>query len=141
MTEALFTPACSITRTKRGRWFWAAWWTGAPVHVPFRKPDAEGGAARTPEEARAAAEARSGRPLAVIDPWWARAWMRVLRGQEPWPSRASREPRAARERAPGDATGDVAGDGRSSIWRVLGVPSDVDDEGLKAAYRLSLIHI
>lgn len=125
MTE-LFAPACSITTTQRRRFFWAAWWTGPPTRVPFKKPDAEGGGAPTFEAALAAAEARAGRPLVVIDPLWARAWMRVLRGQPIWPTRASREP-IAKKPAP------AASDG--SVWSILGVTADVTEAELKAAYR------
>ncbi|GMV19796.1 MAG: hypothetical protein AMXMBFR56_80200 [Polyangiaceae bacterium] len=125
--SSLFAPACSITRTKRGRFFWAAWWSAPPVQVPFRKPDAEGGAAATREEALAAAEKKAGMRLAEIDALWAKAWMRILRGQHPWPSKASREPRAARREKPTDA--------QVSIWAVLGVSPSVTDEELRTAYR------
>lgn len=125
--STLYAPVCSITKTKRGRWFWAAWWTGPPSHVPFRKPDAEGGAAKTREEALAAAEARAGVKLAEIDSLWAKAWMRVIRGQPPWPSKSSREPRSARsERMEGEP---------QSIWSLLGASSHSTDAELKAAYR------
>jgi hypothetical protein len=128
----LFAPACSITVTKRRRFFWAAWWTAPPHRVPFRKPDASDGGAATREEALAAAELRASSTergpmsLVVIDPLWARAWIRILRGEPPWPTRASRvasapprDPRAA----------DV------SVWALLGVTRDVTDAELKAAYR------
>jgi hypothetical protein len=115
---SLVAPVVSITKTKRGRFFWAAWWTAPPSHVPFRKPDASDGAAPTHEAAIAAAEKRASRSLAEADALWARAWMRVLRGQDPWPSKKSREPRAP-----------------SSIWATLGVTSDVTEDELKAAYR------
>lgn len=131
--SALVSRVCSVARTKRGRWFWAAWWTGAPAHSPFRRPDASDGAAATREQALRAAEARAGVPLTEIDALWARAWMRVLRGHDPWPSRASREP-AQRERV--DAPGGGAGVGTGpSVWETLGVSPGVTDEELKAAYR------
>jgi hypothetical protein len=123
---SLFAPACSITTTKRKRFFWAAWWTGAPAHVPFRKPDASDGGAGSREEALAAAEAKAGFALVEIDPLWARAWMRILRGEPAWPSKASREPRRAR--APRAASPE-------SIWTLLGVSRDVTERELKAAYR------
>lgn len=126
----LFAPACSITRTKRGRWFWAAWWTAPPAHVPFRKPDAEGGAAKSREEALAAARARAGVELVEIDSLWAKAWMRVLRGQAPWPSKSSREPRASA--APAEPTA-------QSIWTLLGISSRATEAELKAAYRQKAI--
>ncbi|MBX3233989.1 MAG: J domain-containing protein [Labilithrix sp.] len=131
--EALFAPVVSITSTKRRRFFWAAWWSGPPVRVPFRKPDASDGGAATFEEAVAAANARAGTTLAVTDPLWARAWMRVLRGEEVWPSRADREPRAPRARAPEAEAG--------SIWSLLGVTKDVTLAELKAAYRRRAIEL
>lgn len=126
--SSLFAPVCSITKTKRGRFFWAAWWSAPPSHVPFRKPDASDGAAKSREEALAAACARAGAPLAEIDALWAKAWMRILRGQDPWPGRASREPRAPRTEAPSSTN-------NPSIWSVLGVEPSVSPSELKAAYR------
>lgn len=136
MKTALFVPCCSITTTKRRRFFWAAWWSGPPAHVPFRKPDASDGGAATYEDALALATERAGVPLAVIDSLWARAWVRVLRGEDPWPSAASREPRAAR--AGDDPSGAPRAEGAAnaaSIWAVLGVAQTATDEELKAAYR------
>lgn len=121
----LFAPVCSITTTKRRRFFWAAWWSGPPVRVPFKKPDASDGGAATREEALAAAEERAGMKLTEVDPLWARAWIRILRGEPAWPSKASREPRRA---APAQST-------TASIWQVLGVSRDVTEAELKAAYR------
>jgi hypothetical protein len=132
----LFVPVCSITSTKRRRFFWAAWWSGPPAYVPFKKPDAEGGGAATHEEAFAAAEQRAGRKLVEIDPLWARAWIRVLRGEQAWPSKASREPRGSmgRDRPSSDVpTGES--EERTSVWEVLGVTRDVTEAELKAAYR------
>jgi hypothetical protein len=126
---SLFAPVCSITRTKRGWFFWAAWWSGPPAYVPFRKPDAEGGAAATREEALAAAQKRAGARLVEIDALWARAWMRMLRGQPTWPSKASREPRSARVEKP------WVGEGNASIWSVLGISANATEEELKTAYR------
>jgi hypothetical protein len=114
--------------TKRRRFFWAAWWSGAPVHAPFRRPDASDGGASSFEEALAAAEGRAGRPLVVVNGLWARAWNRVLRGEDPWPSEASRRPR---ERRAGEARREQEG----SVWSVLGVERGVTEEELKAAYR------
>ena len=116
--------------TKRRRFFWAAWWSGPPERVPFKKPDASDGGAATPEEALAAAEKRAGTKLVQIDPLWARAWIRILRGEPAWPSKASREPRS-----PGGERGAQRGEGDVSIWQVLGVTRDVTESELKAAYR------
>lgn len=102
------------------------------MRVPFKKPDASDGGAATYDEAIAAATARAGAPLTVTDPLWARAWMRVLRGQDPFPSKASREP--ARARA---ATTVEPG----SIWELLGVSKDVTLTELKAAYRKRAIEL
>ena len=134
----LFAPVCSITMTKRRRFFWAAWWSGRPAHVPFRKPDAEGGGAATHADALAAAEKRAGMKLVEIDPLWARAWIRILRGEPAWPSKASREPRgraSPAERSPGEESSARPGEGSLSVWDVLGVRRDVTEQELKAAYR------
>lgn len=130
----LFVPVCSITMTKRRRFFWAAWWTGAPVVVPFKKPDASDGGATTLEEALANAEKRAGLSLSLIDPLWARAWIRILRGEPAWPSKASREParRAAEPRGTTEP---------GSIWELLGVTSDVTEAELKAAFRKRAIEL
>lgn len=137
----LFVPVCSITSTKRRRFFWAAWWSGPPQHVPFKKPDAEGGGAATREEAHADANERAGRTLVEIDPLWARAWIRILRGEAAWPSKASREPRGRAGGRNGSEASSVGGEALSSddvpisIWALLGVTRDATEEELKAAYR------
>jgi len=74
----------SITTTKRRRYMWCAWWTGEPTRKPFRKPDAFSGGARTPEEAKKEAERIAGRLLQVIEPVWARAFIRLQAGLPPW---------------------------------------------------------
>src|SRR5271168_4766775 len=81
---ALFAAVCSIAPTRRRRFLWAAWWTGAPMREPFRKPDAFQGGARTREEALAEAERVAGVRLVEIEPRWARAWGRLLVGQPAW---------------------------------------------------------
>lgn len=124
----LLSPVCSITTTKRRRFFWAVWWSGPPTRVPFRRPDASDGGATTREEAFAAAEARAGMSLTEIDSLWARAWMRILRGEPAWPSKASREPAGPRPTSSGKA-------GETSIWQTLGVTRDATEAELKAAYR------
>lgn len=118
----IFAPVCSITVTKRRRFFWAAWWSAPPRRVPFQRPDASDGGAATHEEAVAAAEARAGRPLALTDPVWARAWIQILRGQTPSFPKA----RATVTRAPTAAP---------SVWTILGVEQGVTPEELRAAYR------
>ncbi|WP_437610347.1 J domain-containing protein [Sorangium sp. So ce834] len=90
----------AVTPTRRRRFLWAAWWTAEPAREPFRPPDASQGGARTVEEARAQAERAAGRPLVEIEPAWATAWTRVLRGEPPWP-----KPRARREAPPPPASG------------------------------------
>ncbi len=125
----LFVPLCSITKTKRRRFFWAVWSSGPPTYVPFRKPDAEDGGAATWEEAHAAAAKKVGTALIEIDPLWARAWIRIIRGQDPWPSKASREPAGARPKP------ERVHSRETSIWELLGVSRDATDAELKAAYR------
>jgi len=141
---ALFAPACSIAITKRRRFFWAAWWTAPPSRVPFQRPDASDGGAATRDEALAAAERAAGVALVSIDPLWARAWLRVIRGDVPWPSAASREPRGTASRSPGSARASGSADGAPStaptdeavsIWTVLGVTREATEEELKAAFR------
>ena len=122
----LFAAVCSIAPTRRRRFLWAAWWTGAPVREPFRKPDAAEGGARTQAEALAAAERAAGRRLVEIEPAWARAWARVLLGEPPFPraqadGAAPRAPKAARETS-------------ASVWQVLGLPPNASAEELKRAY-------
>jgi DnaJ domain len=96
--------------------------------VPFRKPDASSGGAHTPEEARAHAERAAARSLVAIDARWAGAWVRVLRGEEPWPApRPDRPPRAAVAPAP---TG-------SRTWAlgVLGLSPGATAAEIKRAFR------
>lgn len=131
--EAIDTAAVSIAPTKRKRFLWAAWWTGPPTRIPFRKPDAHEGGARTREEARAAAELHAGRTLIDLPPAWARAWMRVLAGQKPWfevegrPARAGDEPQA---RAPAPAPAPTP-----NAATILGVERDATLADIKRAYR------
>jgi hypothetical protein len=126
----LFTPVCSITTTKRGRFFWAAWWTRPPSHVPFFPPDASDGGAPTYEEARARAEKRAGRSLGIVDPEWARAVVRTLRGQDVWPSQASRA-----KTGPSTEVVDEAPPEPGSIWAELGIDRNATEAELKAAFR------
>ena len=119
---ALASAVCSITVTGRRRYFWAAWWTAEPQVAPFRKPDASNGGAVTMEAALAEAEQRAGRYLVLIEPYWARAWSRVLRGERPPARPGSRVARPARVTPP-------------SAWALLGVTRDATLADVKAAFR------
>lgn len=128
-TSALGTALLSITPTQRGRYFWAAWWSGPPTRTPFRQPDASHGGAASIEAARAEAEASAGRALTAIDWRWAHGWNRILRGQPPFTARdlaaldgVPREPR----RKPVTA---------ESIWSVLGVDRLASLAEIKRAFR------
>jgi hypothetical protein len=120
----------SIARTQRGRFFWAAWWTGAPTFAPFRKPDASGGGASDWYAARDDAERTTGRAFAEIDSEWAHAFLRTLRGQpafnEGQRRRANGERPEPRAKAPTPA----------SIWDTLGVASSATEIEIRRAYRL-----
>jgi hypothetical protein len=127
---ALASAVCSITRTARGRFFWAAWWSRPPRESPFAPPDASSGGAATREEARAMAEQAAGRALTELEGRWARAVLRTLRGDRPWTAReeearltgAASARRALPERAP-------------SCWSTLGVLRGASIEEIKRAYR------
>jgi len=129
MSSALFAPVCAITPTRRRRFLWAAWWTGAPTRKPFRKPDAFEGGARTHAEALAAAEKAAGCKLTELESGWARAWSNILVGKEPWPSAANARAtdEAPRARANGNAT---------SIWQILGLEPRATLSEIKRAYRV-----
>lgn len=128
MTE-LAVAVCSIAMTQRRRFFWAAWWTGAPMVLPFRKPDASNGGATSHEEALAEAEKAAGRTLSVVDPRFAKAWTRVLRGQPPWPSRSAAEGSPPELRRPTPERAE------RSIWQVLGVSERATLTEVKSAFR------
>lgn len=124
MTD-LFAPVCSITSTKRRRFLWAAWWSGPPSRLPFRRPDASSGGARSREDALAEAEKACGARLVEIDGSWARAYARVLRGEPAFPTADAdqggpkvRKPKAER-----------------SIWEVLDLAPDATVAEVKRAYR------
>lgn len=123
----LVSAVCSITATKRRRFFWAAWWTGAPNYAPFRKPDASNGGASSEAEALAEAEKITGRHLTVIEPYWARAWNRMLRGEAP--------PEPKKQRAGRDDDAPVRTAPPRSAWAVLGLESDASLIEVKRAYR------
>jgi hypothetical protein len=119
----LATAVCSITATQRRRFFWAAWWTGAPKQRPFRKPDASNGGARTKAEALAEAERVAGRHLVEIEPYWAHAWSRVMRGEAPPPL-----PKSAGARTPRSTPA-------ASSWSVLGLEAGATLVEVKRAFR------
>lgn len=131
MTEqqALGVAQVSFSKTQRRRFFWAVWWSGAPTIKPFRKPDASNGGARTLEEATSEAEQAAERPLIAIEPKWAKAWMRVLRGEPVWPDEE-------KARAGGGRAIAKADDGqRSSPWAILGIEPNASLDAIKRAYR------
>jgi hypothetical protein len=120
----LTSAVVSVTRTQRGRYFWAAWWTGAPSVSPFRKPDAANGGARSEAEALAQAERVAARHLTLVEPYWARAFTRVLRG-EPAPPR--KEPRS--RSAPHDVERPL------SAHAVLGIEPGASSAEIRTAYK------
>ncbi|MDQ3032636.1 MAG: J domain-containing protein [Myxococcota bacterium] len=130
----LFAAVVSITRTQRGRFFWAAWWSGPPVRHPFRKPDASNGGASTYEDALREAEQSAGRALMVIEPRWARACVRSMRGMPPFtPAEllAAASPSAEHPLAPRA----VPASSVASLWTVLGVEPRASVEEIKRAFR------
>lgn len=120
----LAAAVCSVAPTQRGRFFWAAWWTGAPRYKPFRKPDACGGGARSLEDALAAAQQVAGRHLLLVEPYWAHAVNRMQRGEapQPPPDPTKRRTREATQPPP-------------SAWSLLGLPAGASLEDVKRAYR------
>ncbi|MDB4990078.1 MAG: hypothetical protein JWN04_5256 [Myxococcaceae bacterium] len=126
--SGLSSAVCSITPTHRRRFFWAAWWTTTPRFGPFQKPDACNGGAPTLEAALADAERVAGRHLVLIEPHWARAWNRVLRGEVPLPPPPSDQRPARSERNTLAAN--------ASAWTVLGVTPEASPEEIKRAFRM-----
>jgi len=134
--KGLFVASCSVTTTRRRRFMWVAWWTAPPAREPFRKPDAFSGGARSHAEALAQARRAAGVLLVEIEPYWARAWARMLLGRPPWGVRAA------------GAAGGVSSHGRSttatthaaratttSIWETLGITARATADDLKRAFR------
>ena len=114
---------------------WVAWWTAPPAREPFRKPDAFSGGARSHEEARAQARRAAGMLLVEIEPYWARAWARVLLGRPPWGVRTAG---AAAGRSTGQsttATTNAATATTTSIWETLGITARATSDDLKRAFR------
>lgn len=133
---ALFAPLVSIAPTKRRRYFWAAFWSGPPTESPFRPPDAHSGGARTELEARAQAERAAGMPLIVVSPRWARAVQRTLLGQPPFPPPRKPKVGPGPAEVPGASSGATRGAApRPSVWSILGIARDADEEELKSAFR------
>jgi hypothetical protein len=120
---ALFVAVYSVTRTKRRRFLWCAWWTAPPTSEPFRPPDAWSGGARSEDEAKSAAELAAGMPLQPIEGRWAGAWVRFQAGLPPFVDRQVRVPALA---------GGVAPAGPHTL---LGVKPGASLEELKAAFR------
>jgi hypothetical protein len=131
--EALFVASCSVTPTRRRRFLWAAWWTAPPVRVPFRKPDAFAGGARTHDEALAQARRAAGVPLVEIESRWAGAWARVLLGRPPWGARAAGD--ATRSARSGGGAATPTGGAARSIWDILGTSARATADELKRAFR------
>jgi len=126
----------SVVPTKRRRFLWAAWWTVPPQAEPFQKPDASSGGARTRDEARAEAERAAGQKLVEIDARWAGAWVRLLRGDAPWP-----KPRAARageeeEGASHGAAAPMPAGTKPWALAVLGLAAGASAEDVKRAFRV-----
>ncbi len=107
------------------------------MRLPFRKPDAFAGGARSHDEALAQARAAAPMPLVETEPRWARAWARVLVGQAPWTARELANASGARARTartsapPSKATATSA----PSIWETLGITSRATAVELKRAFR------
>lgn len=120
----LASAVVSVTRTQRGRYFWAAWWTGAPSESPFRKPDAANGGARSEAEALAEAERVAARHLTQVEPYWARAFTRVLRGES---APARKDPRT--RPVPRQVERPI------SAHAVLGVEPGATSTQIRAAYK------
>lgn len=121
----------SVTPTARRRHFWAVWWSGEPQRRPLTKPDASGGGARSLDEALREAERASGRPLKEIDPVWARAWKRTLRGE---PAFTPMEEARLDGKPPPPRKTDGASNALS-IWAILDVAEGATPTEIKRAYR------
>jgi hypothetical protein len=122
---------------------WVAWWTAPPAREPFRKPDGFSGGARSHEQALAEARRAAGVPLVEIEPYWARAWARVLIGRPPWGLRAegAASSSSGHRRASGRPTTATADRSKgtpttaTSIWETLGITARATADELKRAFR------
>lgn len=119
--STLVRAVVAVTRTKRRRYLWCAWWSGAPCVDPFRPPDAWKGGARSEEEAIEEAQGAAGVSLSRTENRWAGAWVRVRAGLPPFPERA---PRAA-----------SIGPKPIDPHAVLGVPVGAPIEALRTQFR------
>ena len=136
-STSLFAGVVSIVPTKRRRFLWAAWWTAPPAAAPFQKPDASSGGARSREEAHAAAESAAGQPLTEIDGRWAGAWVRVLRGDPPWPK--PREGTSDEGARIGSKAASVSKGSRAWARDLLGLRADASADDIKRAFRAKAI--
>ncbi|MBK6697449.1 MAG: J domain-containing protein [Myxococcales bacterium] len=127
---ALFVAQCSIASTKRKRFVWAVWTSGPPRVSPFRRPDLSGGGEPSHEAALAKATAAAGGTAALIEPEWARAWLRVMRGHAAWLGEGSMPGARSREARDTEPRGDA-----ESVWSVLGVPQSASRDELRLAFR------
>lgn len=119
--SSLLRAVVAVTRTKRRRYLWCAWWTAPPCADPFTPPDAWSGGARDLGEALAEAERAAGLSLSQIESRWAGAWLRVRDGLAPFPERAVRVASGAPK--PVDP------------HQTLGVPAGATLEEIKAGFR------
>ena len=120
---SLLRAVVAVTRTKRRRYLWCAWWTGTPAADPFRPPDAWKGGSRSVEDAVAEARHAAGVELSVVESRWAGAWLRVRDGLPPFRERQVRVASVAPRSVDPHAT--------------LGVPVGAPLEELKARFRES----
>jgi hypothetical protein len=135
--KGLFVASCSVTTTRRRRFMWVAWWTAPPAREPFRKPDAFSGGARSHDEALAQARRAAGVTLVEIEPYWARAWARVLLGRPPWSVRSKVGAGAPRQSS-GRSTAVSTNAPRAtttSIWETLGITARATIDDVKRAFR------
>jgi hypothetical protein len=135
--KGLFVASCSVTTTRRRRFMWVAWWTAPPAREPFRKPDAFAGGARSHGEALAQARRAAGVLLVEIEPYWARAWTRVLLGRPPWSVRAKVGAGAPRRSSGRSTTAptNAATATTTSIWETLGITARATIDELRRAFR------
>ena len=127
-SNPIATASLSICATQRGRFFWAAWWTGAPQRVPFRKADAQHGGAVSWHEAKAQAQKQTGRTFRDIDSAWARAVNRTLRGQAPFTETQAKA-------LDGVGAEKAAKVEPASVWTTLGITPEATLKDIKAAFR------